>query len=126
TEEFIALDDVSLTQRLQDYGHTLHRKRMIGKSAVALKLLSGDASIYDYTCSWLPRPTVAPTTIRRLILPDQLFYDTFSNEGRSLYKKSSVRVQSDTFGHIGKPLLLEECAGPLTPLFVPEQSSILP
>jgi HD superfamily phosphohydrolase len=127
TNDFVDLDDVALTQKIQEYGHSSHRKRIVGKSAIALQLLSGDTSIYDYEFSWLPCPqNPPPIAANKPLLPDQLFYDTFTNASSTLYEKGSVRVQNNMFRQSGNRIPLEEYGGPFTAIFQEEKSSVLP
>ena len=50
-------------------------------------------------------------------LPDDLFFDTFIDQNRSLYQAGSVRIAASRFHQYGAMIPLEECAGPFNALF---------
>jgi hypothetical protein len=91
-----------------------------------LKILLGDGP--EYECFWLPRPQSTTDQKTKIHLPDDLFFDTYSNfRDHSLYEPGSIRIRNKKFELFNQEglLPLEECGGAFSPIFK-KPSSALP
>jgi HD superfamily phosphohydrolase len=128
-EDFLELDDMSLTARISRLSVSKLPRRLSEKTRSALNILGG--KYIDYRYFWLPPPTTEPLGTEQVALPNDLFFDTLRGWHRSLYDPGSVRIQADSFRYIAPLLPLEECGGPFTAIFrdrwsmVPMPDSIL-
>lgn len=122
-EDFLELDDMSLTARISRLSVSKLQRRLSEKTRCALTILSGKYVEYRYF--WLPPPTTQGNGTGEMTLPNDLFFDSLRDQGRPLYDPGAVRIQADSFKYIAPFLPLEECGGPFTALFR-ERWSMLP
>jgi HD superfamily phosphohydrolase len=122
-EDFLELDDISLFSRLNGFSQDIGIRRLNQKARIALEILLGKE--IDYTCFWLPISSNKSNQKSNLILPDELFFDTFNDQKRFLYQEGTVRIRADRFSRIGQTIPLEHCGGPLNAIFK-EKLFILP
>ncbi len=114
-EDFLELDDVSLMARIAALASSPVKRRLSQRSRNALEILQGGGS--DYQCFWLPPEVAQVKPPENASLPDDLFFDTFANEDRSLYEPGSVRIAANRYLQFGEAIPLEECGGPFNALF---------
>jgi HD superfamily phosphohydrolase len=114
-EDFLELDDMSLTARISRLSVSKLKRRLSEKTRCALTILSG--KYVDYRYFWLPPPATEGAATEQITLPNDLFFDTLRGEDRSLYDPGSVRIQADSYRYIAPILPLEECGGPFTAIF---------
>jgi len=123
--EFEQLDDVSFTANLTKFYNEEKAKKLHEREVNALTLLLGQGQ--EYACYWLPRPKTPAPSECQLELPDDLFFDTFSDlQDQSLYEPKSIRVRSERFKHFGGTLSLEDCCGAFSGIFKGPKWSALP
>lgn len=123
--EFEQLDDVSFTANLTKFYNEGKAKKLHEREVNALALLLGQGQ--EYVCYWLPRPKSPAPSECQLELPDDLFFDTFSDlQDQSLYEPNSIRVRSERFKHFGSTLSLEDCSGAFSGIFKGPKWSALP
>lgn len=118
TEDFLELDDASQIVRITDFAQSRTRFQLDSRSKLALDMFVGAAVPYE--SSWLPAASNGDAANLEIKLPQELFYDTFSDQTRTLYYPGSVRIQSKRFSHFPEPTPLEQCGGPFTSLFKEE------
>lgn len=113
-EDFLELDDVSLTAGITHLSRDKRATRQLSPRAQsALALLVDSYPQYEY--AWLPPTEVKGDAPKKFEAPPTLFYDTFLDQRhRSLYDPGSVRVQSDALRYMDQPLPLEDCSGLLS------------
>lgn len=117
TDEFLALDDVSLTTRIKDFNSAMVTRgsplkgRLCARAKNALSVLVGETS--DYECVWLSPGPDSDKKHTAPAIPDDLFFDTYSNyQDHSLYESGTVRIHSPRFQRVHSPIPLEDCSGP--------------
>ncbi|WP_194290926.1 hypothetical protein [Nocardia aurantia] len=110
-DDFFDLDEMSLNSRLYDITRSPTVRRLDKKSRNALEIYTG--KYIDYQHFW-----IAPVSERNaapavnLVLPDDLYFDTLSDQQRPIYYTGSVRVKNESLSHIADSVPLEHCAGP--------------
>lgn len=130
-EDFLRLDDVSLSERLRRLAANPDLRRQLdAKAEVALSVfVSGEPRYAPY---WLAAPA-SPPAGPALALPPELFWDTFTDVGGPIYVRDTIRVQNDQFKYLSRqqpdgadPLIpLEMCGGPFD-LIARPKSFMLP
>src|SRR5882724_3977747 len=124
-KEFERLDDISFTANLTKFYSDEKAKRLNQREQNALTLLLGRGQ--EYVCYWLPRPKSSAPADDQFELPDDLFFDTFSDlQGQPLYEPKSIRVRDERFRHFGGILPLEDCSGAFSGIFKEPKWSALP
>jgi len=124
-EDFLELDDISLTARITAFNAGITKRRLDNKARSALEIFLGRGS--GYQCLWL-HPEESPTQSNdKINLPDDLFFDTFSDvdQRKYEYEASSVRIRADRFKSFDIPTPLEKCGGPFSAI-LKESWSVLP
>lgn len=117
-DEFHVMDDVRLTSQIQQFsietsssGRRPLKSRLNRRAQTALAVLLGEAP--DYECVWLSPHPAGSKPSRAPGVPDEVFFDTYSNYmDHSLYDSGSVRIESDRFQEVRSPIPLEDCSGP--------------
>lgn len=131
-QEFMRLDDVSLSERIRK----LSRCEDIiggfgGRAQTAIKVfVRGEPKFKPY---WLPAPLKRATLAQADLLPDDMFWDTFTDVGGPLYASGSVRVIDEQYKYANlrrgvdemSPIPLEDCGGPFN-LVAKQKSFMLP
>lgn len=127
-KEFEHFDDVQLFEKLnkilKEQSDSLDER-----CGIALKQLLQNTEKYEWF--WLPEKE-AYVIISKKPLPDDVFYDTFSNYyDHKLFRKCTVQIKSAIYEKLEQPLYLEDCSGAFTPLkntewvTLPKRNSIL-
>jgi len=114
-DDFSKLDDVSLTSRIKDFASGDTKKDLNQKAENALELFLNPSVEYQYF--WLPCNEKQSQQTKKIKLPDDLYFDTFSDHYRQLYPPDSVRIKAHSFKQYKQPISLERCGGPFIPIF---------
>lgn len=106
-DDFLKLDDFSLWNHLKEVGKDLTKINSIQvKKAIENLLLHKK----PYEWFWIENKVV--TEYRFTNLPDEIFYDSFSNyKDHKLYKLKSVKIESNQYKNLLRPVFLEDCSG---------------
>lgn len=112
---FYKLDDVSLTSRINNFASGTTREQLDEKADKALELFLNPSGEYQYF--WLPCDEKQNQQIKKIKLPDDLYFDTFADHYRQLYPPDSVRIEAHSFKEYNMPISLEKCGGPFIPIF---------
>jgi hypothetical protein len=121
-EDFIELDDISLTARLNELARSKLQRRLGEKPRSALEIFTG--RYINYRHFWLSPHVDPAVSTERITLPNELFFDTFSDQQRPLYNTGSVRVKNDSLRHISDTVALEQCGGPFSGMFQTPASTL--
>lgn len=112
--DFQALDDISLIEHITRFYNEGAKDRLRKRAQNAIDLLLGYG--IEYQCFWLPSPNDLTQIKQEPVLPDDLFFDTYSNyQDHSLYKPGAIRVKSERYRYLKNPITLEECCGAFSP-----------
>jgi HD superfamily phosphohydrolase len=107
-EQFEHFDDVRLFSELNNIKHN-QKSELTPRCNKTLELLLEPKDKYEW--SWLPSLR-ATSQIKNIKLPDEVFYDTFSNyREHNLFRPQSIRIKAAKYDKIGEPLYLEDCSG---------------
>ncbi|NQE70743.1 hypothetical protein NG2371_05214 [Nocardia gamkensis] len=122
-DDFLELDEVSLTSKLYQLSRTAGARRLNERSRSALEIFSG--KFHEYNHFWIfPPDHSSPTEAADVPLPSELFFDTFSDQQRPIYHSGAVRIKNDSLRFAAGPVPLEQCAGPFTAMFQTPTSTL--
>lgn len=110
-DDFLELDEMTFNSRLYGLARNPIARRLDKRSRNALEIYTG--KYIDYQHFWIAPPSEQRTPgTEGIPLPDDLFFDTLSDQQRPIYHSGSVRVKNDSLRHIAETVPLEDCAGP--------------
>lgn len=106
-DDFLKLDDFLLWNDLKEIGKN-SSKITVPRSKTSLENLLLHKKPYEWY--WIEdNKEKIPTNIK---LPEEIFYDTFSNyKEHKLYKPKSVRIESKQYNRLSQNIFLEDCSG---------------
>ncbi|UAK34096.1 TIR domain-containing protein [Nocardia asteroides] len=122
-DDFLELDEVSLTSRLHHLARSADSRRLDDRSRSALEIFAG--KFHEYNHFWIfPSSNGISTATEDFSLPSELFFDTFSDQQRPIYHAGAVRIKNDSLRFAAGPVPLEQCAGPFTAMFQSPTSTL--
>ncbi|MFF0491681.1 hypothetical protein ACFYTQ_21860 [Nocardia sp. NPDC004068] len=115
-DDFLDLDEMTLNSRLYDFARGKFARCLDQRSRKALEIFTG--KYIDYQHFWVAPPDETNVERPRAVeLPDDLFFDTLSDQQRPIYHSGSVRVKNDSLRYVEDTVPLEDCAGPYSDMF---------
>ena len=119
-EEFLALDDHSLIERIKN----TKTEHLAGFRKHAQRLLLRET--LDYECRVVKRAKPSDESAPKGRLPEELFFDLLGDRGRhQLYQPKSVLVRQGLTSRIAKEVPIETSAGAFSPIFSEDNSATL-